>query len=123
MDPAIAPVTAGAAAALVFCNAAAASLTIGVAPDETTHDADFARIPMRRWAEIEVAEAAVFLSSASAAYITGAIIDVQLGTPDAIPSTKDWPERVGSCRRRYQRFQCTNCSTGARLTGPNRPNG
>jgi hypothetical protein len=83
---------------------------------------------MRRWAEIgEVAEAAVFLSSASAAYITGAIIDVdggsQLGTPAAIPSTKDWPERVGSCRRRYQRFQCTNCSTGARLTGPNRPNG
>jgi NAD(P)-dependent dehydrogenase (short-subunit alcohol dehydrogenase family) len=36
---------------------------------------------MRRWAEIgEVAETAMFLSSASAAYITGAIIDVDGGT-------------------------------------------
>jgi NAD(P)-dependent dehydrogenase (short-subunit alcohol dehydrogenase family) len=52
-----------------------------LAPDETTQDAYFARIPMRRWAEIgEVAEAALFLSSASAAYITGVIIDVDGGS-------------------------------------------
>jgi NAD(P)-dependent dehydrogenase (short-subunit alcohol dehydrogenase family) len=51
-----------------------------LAPDEASHDAYFARIPMRRWSEIEeVAEAAVFLSSPSAAYITGTVLDIDGG--------------------------------------------
>jgi NAD(P)-dependent dehydrogenase (short-subunit alcohol dehydrogenase family) len=39
------------------------------------------RIPMRRWGEIdEIAEAAVFLASASAGYITGTILDCDGGS-------------------------------------------
>lgn len=52
-----------------------------LAPDESSHETFFARIPMRRWGEItEVAEAAVFLASSSAAYITGTVLDIDGGT-------------------------------------------
>jgi NAD(P)-dependent dehydrogenase (short-subunit alcohol dehydrogenase family) len=52
-----------------------------LAPDESTREAYYARIPLKRWGEIaEVAEAAVFLSSDSAAYISGTILDVDGGS-------------------------------------------
>lgn len=52
-----------------------------LAPDAGKHEAHFARIPLKRWGEIdEIAEAAVFLSSASAAYVTGTILDVDGGS-------------------------------------------
>jgi NAD(P)-dependent dehydrogenase (short-subunit alcohol dehydrogenase family) len=41
----------------------------------------FERIPLKRWGEIdEIAEAAVFLSSESARYVTGTILDVDGGS-------------------------------------------
>lgn len=52
-----------------------------LAPDAATRESHFARIPLRRWGEIEeVAEAAVFLSSTSASYITGTILDCDGGS-------------------------------------------
>jgi NAD(P)-dependent dehydrogenase (short-subunit alcohol dehydrogenase family) len=52
-----------------------------LAPDASEHGAYFERIPLKRWGEIdEIAEAAVFLSSTSAAYVTGTILDVDGGS-------------------------------------------
>lgn len=52
-----------------------------LAPDAAEHDGYFERIPLKRWGEIdEIAEAAVFLSSSSAAYVTGTILDVDGGS-------------------------------------------
>ncbi|WP_336986893.1 SDR family oxidoreductase [Altererythrobacter aquiaggeris] len=52
-----------------------------LAPDEATRQNHYDRIAMKRWGEIgEIAEAAVFLSSASAQYITGAILDCDGGS-------------------------------------------
>ena len=52
-----------------------------LAPDESTRAAHYERIALKRWGEIdEIAEAAVFLSSASAAYVTGTILDVDGGS-------------------------------------------
>jgi NAD(P)-dependent dehydrogenase (short-subunit alcohol dehydrogenase family) len=52
-----------------------------LAPDESTREAHYARIPAKRWGEVEeIGEAAVFLSSPSAQYITGAILDVDGGS-------------------------------------------
>ena len=52
-----------------------------LAPDDATRDLHHARIPLKRWGRIdEIAETAVFLCSASAAYITGTIIDVDGGS-------------------------------------------
>jgi NAD(P)-dependent dehydrogenase (short-subunit alcohol dehydrogenase family) len=52
-----------------------------LAPRHGDRPAHYARIPLRRWGEIEeIAEAAVFLSSASAAYVTGTILDVDGGS-------------------------------------------
>ncbi len=52
-----------------------------LAPSEAATQAVTTRIPLRRMGEIaEVAESAVFLSSPSAAYITGAILDCDGGS-------------------------------------------
>lgn len=52
-----------------------------LAPDASTKAAHFARIPAKRWGEVgEIAEAAVWLCSDAAAYVTGAIIDVDGGS-------------------------------------------
>lgn len=52
-----------------------------LAPDASTRQKHFDRIAMKRWGEIdEIAEAAVFLCSPAAAYITGTILDVDGGS-------------------------------------------
>lgn len=52
-----------------------------LAPDAGTREKHYARIAMKRWGEIaEIAEAAVFLCSPAAAYITGTILDVDGGS-------------------------------------------
>ena len=52
-----------------------------LAPDPATREKHYARIPMKRWGRVdEIAEAAVFLCSASADYITGTILDVDGGS-------------------------------------------
>jgi NAD(P)-dependent dehydrogenase (short-subunit alcohol dehydrogenase family) len=52
-----------------------------LAPDPAAREAHYARIPLKRWGEVaEIAEAAVFLCSASARYITGTILDVDGGS-------------------------------------------
>lgn len=52
-----------------------------LAPDPSTREAHYARIPMKRWGQVqEIAEAAVFLCSPSAQYITGTILDVDGGS-------------------------------------------
>ncbi len=61
-----------------------------LAPDDTTRDAHYARIAMKRWGEIgEVAESAVFLCSDAARYVTGTILDCDggSGVGDATPRT------------------------------------
>jgi NAD(P)-dependent dehydrogenase (short-subunit alcohol dehydrogenase family) len=50
-------------------------------PDASTQKQHFARIAAKRWGEIgEIAEAAVWLCSDAAAYVTGTIIDVDGGS-------------------------------------------
>jgi NAD(P)-dependent dehydrogenase (short-subunit alcohol dehydrogenase family) len=52
-----------------------------LAPDPATRAAHYDRIAMKRWGTTwEIAEAAVFLSSPAAAYITGTILDVDGGS-------------------------------------------
>jgi NAD(P)-dependent dehydrogenase (short-subunit alcohol dehydrogenase family) len=52
-----------------------------LAPDASTRQKHYDRIALKRWGEIEeIAEAAVFLCSPAAAYITGTIIDVDGGS-------------------------------------------
>lgn len=52
-----------------------------LAPDPATRAAHYERIALKRWGEVdEIAEAAVFLCSPSAAYITGTILDVDGGS-------------------------------------------
>ena len=52
-----------------------------LAPDASTQKQHFARIAAKRWGEIgEIAEAAVWLCSDAAAYVTGTIIDVDGGS-------------------------------------------
>ena len=52
-----------------------------LAPDASTRDQHYARIPAKRWGEIgEIAEAAVWLCSDAATYVTGTIVDVDGGS-------------------------------------------
>lgn len=52
-----------------------------LAPDEASRSAHYARIPMKRWGTChEIAEAAVFLSTPAASYVTGAILDIDGGS-------------------------------------------
>jgi NAD(P)-dependent dehydrogenase (short-subunit alcohol dehydrogenase family) len=52
-----------------------------LAPDESTRQKHYDRIALKRWGEVdEIADAAVFLCSPAAAYITGTIIDVDGGS-------------------------------------------
>lgn len=51
-----------------------------LAPDASSRDAHHARLALKRWGTIdEVAEAAIFLSSSSASYVTGTILEVDGG--------------------------------------------
>ena len=61
-----------------------------LAPDASAREAYYDRIAMGRWGEIgEVAECAVFLSSPSASYITGTILDVDGGSQLGDASRRD----------------------------------
>lgn len=52
-----------------------------LAPNPAARDASERRIPLKRWGRIdEIADAAVFLCSPAASYITGAILDVDGGS-------------------------------------------
>ena len=52
-----------------------------LAPDASTQKQHFARIAAKRWGEVgEIAEAAVWLCSDAAGYVTGTIIDVDGGS-------------------------------------------
>ncbi|MCU0729916.1 MAG: SDR family oxidoreductase [Sphingopyxis sp.] len=52
-----------------------------LAPDPATREAHYARIPLKRWGKAaEVADAAVWLCSTAASYVTGTIIDVDGGS-------------------------------------------
>ena len=52
-----------------------------LAPDDSTRAAHYERIALKRWGEVEeIGEAAVFLCSSAAAYITGTILDVDGGS-------------------------------------------
>jgi NAD(P)-dependent dehydrogenase (short-subunit alcohol dehydrogenase family) len=54
------------------------------------------RIALKRWGEIEeIAEAAVFLCSASAAYVTGAILDVDGGSTLGDATRRDLARGLG----------------------------
>ncbi len=61
-----------------------------LAPDAATRKGHFDRIAMKRWGEIEeIAEAALFLCSPAAAYITGTILDVDGGSQIGDASRSD----------------------------------
>ena len=52
-----------------------------LAPDASTREKHFERIAMKRWGEVdEIGEAAVFLCSGAAGYITGTILDCDGGS-------------------------------------------
>lgn len=61
-----------------------------LAPDAGTRANHFDRIAMKRWGEIaEIADAALFLCSPAAAYITGTILDVDGGSQIGDASRND----------------------------------
>ena len=67
-----------------------------LAPARGDTDKQFARIPAKRWGEIgEVAEAAVWLCSDAAAYVTGTIIDVDGGSSVGDASRMDLMKGLG----------------------------
>ena len=67
-----------------------------LAPARGDTDKQFARIPAKRWGEIgEVAEAAVWLCSDAAAYVTGTIIDVDGGSSVGDASRMDLVKGLG----------------------------
>ena len=67
-----------------------------LAPARGDTDKQFARIPAKRWGEIgEVAEAAVWLCSDAAAYVTGTIIDVDGGSSVGDASRMDLVQGLG----------------------------
>jgi NAD(P)-dependent dehydrogenase (short-subunit alcohol dehydrogenase family) len=67
-----------------------------LAPNEAARRAHTRRIPLRRYGEIpEVAESAVFLCSASAAYVTGTILDCDGGSQLGDSSERDLDQGLG----------------------------
>ena len=67
-----------------------------LAPARGDTDKQFAKIPAKRWGEIgEVAEAAVWLCSDAAAYVTGTIIDVDGGSSVGDASRMDVMKGLG----------------------------
>ena len=66
-----------------------------LAPARETREAHFERIALKRWGEVEeIGEAAVFLCSSAAAYITGTIIDVDGGSSVGDASRKSLERRL-----------------------------
>ncbi|GGE01380.1 hypothetical protein GCM10011515_21440 [Tsuneonella deserti] len=67
-----------------------------LAPMAGMREASESRIPMKRWGEIEeIAEAAVFLCSPAAAYITGTILDVDGGSSVGDAGRMDMAKGIG----------------------------
>lgn len=67
-----------------------------LAPGASADGGHQERIPLKRWGRIdEVAEAAVFLSSASASYVTGTILDCDGGSQLGDASRRDLSRGMG----------------------------
>lgn len=67
-----------------------------LAPNPAARDASERRIPLKRWGRIdEIADAAVFLCSPAASYITGAILDVDGGSSVGDAGRMDMAKGLG----------------------------